>query len=62
MQGKRVTIFGGSGFLGRDLVKHLLAAGARVRIASRNPDAALSLEAFHGDERLLTTIFDAILE
>lgn len=32
-----VTLFGGDGFLGRYVVQELLKAGARVRIASRNP-------------------------
>lgn len=37
MKNKLITIFGGSGFLGRYLAQDLLAAGARVRIAVRNP-------------------------
>lgn len=35
-----VTVFGGSGFLGRHLVKRLAAAGAMVRVAVRNPEDA----------------------
>ena len=38
-----ITIFGGSGFLGRYLVKRLAAAGRPLRIASRDPEAALFL-------------------
>jgi len=34
---KLITIFGGSGFLGRYVAQNLLNAGARVRIAVRNP-------------------------
>ncbi|WP_114949023.1 complex I NDUFA9 subunit family protein [Microvirga calopogonii] len=34
---KHVTIFGGSGFLGRHLVEHLARAGASVRVATRHP-------------------------
>ncbi len=33
-----VTIFGGSGFVGRRLVARLVEHGARVRIATRNPE------------------------
>jgi NADH dehydrogenase len=34
----KVTVFGGSGFIGRNLVRRLSARGARVRIAARHPD------------------------
>ena len=34
------TVFGGSGFIGRYLVKRLAQAGHVVRVASRNPDRA----------------------
>lgn len=37
MQDKLITVIGGSGFLGRYTVQALLNAGARVRIASRDP-------------------------
>lgn len=39
-----VTVFGGSGFLGRHLVKRLAECGWRVRIATRNPGDALFLK------------------
>lgn len=35
----RATVFGGTGFLGRAVVKRLKAEGARVRVAARHPDA-----------------------
>ena len=35
-----VTVFGGSGFVGRYVCEMLLKSGARVRVASRNPRAA----------------------
>ncbi len=42
----RVTVFGGSGFLGRQIVKSLAAAGANVRVAVRDPERASFLEGF----------------
>jgi NADH dehydrogenase len=39
----RVTIFGGSGFLGRRIALRLAADGAEVRIAVRHPERATSL-------------------
>lgn len=42
MKGKLITVFGGTGFVGRHLVQRLAARGARVRVAVRHPkDAAL---------------------
>ena len=43
METKPVTVFGGSGFLGRQIVKHLAEAGYGVRVAVRHPDRATSL-------------------
>jgi uncharacterized protein YbjT (DUF2867 family) len=37
-----ITVFGGTGFLGRRLVQRLAAEGASVRIAVRHPDPARS--------------------
>ena len=39
-----ITVVGGSGFVGRYVVKHLAEAGYRVRVICRNPDAALHLK------------------
>src|SRR5436309_2294111 len=38
------TVFGGSGFIGRYVVKRLAAAGHRVRVAVRDTEAALFLK------------------
>jgi nucleoside-diphosphate-sugar epimerase len=38
MNGSTVTVFGGTGFLGRRVVRHLRERRFYVRIASRHPD------------------------
>ncbi|MCW2239099.1 complex I NDUFA9 subunit family protein [Azospirillum canadense] len=38
-----VTVFGGTGFLGRRVVRHLLARGFAVRAASRHPERTRAL-------------------
>ncbi len=40
MSEELTTVFGGSGFLGRHLVRRLAAEGRRVRVAVRDPEAA----------------------
>ncbi len=40
MTPRLITVFGGSGFLGRHLVKRLAARGWRVRVAVRDPEGA----------------------
>lgn len=52
---RRFAVFGGTGFLGRRVVEHLLYAGHRVRIVARRPDRCERLlrhanaEAFQSD-------------
>lgn len=48
MKDRLITLIGGGGFLGRYVAQRLLAAGARVRIAQRNPRAALFLKPLGG--------------
>jgi NADH dehydrogenase len=43
-----VTVFGGSGFIGRHLVRRLADKGYRIRVAVRNPNAALYLKPMGG--------------
>ena len=52
MESKRVTVFGGSGFLGRQIVKHLAAEGACVRVAVRHPERASFLERLGRDGQI----------
>lgn len=65
----RVTVFGGSGFLGRAVVARLLADGIDVRVAVRRPDlVSFALapalpgkgEAVYADVRDETTVAQAI--
>ncbi|POF34256.1 complex I NDUFA9 subunit family protein [Roseibium marinum] len=44
LNGKLVTVFGGSGFLGRHIVQALARRGYRVRVAVRRPDLATHLQ------------------
>lgn len=44
LQDRVITLFGGSGFIGAHVAQALLARGARLRIASRNPERALRLK------------------
>ncbi len=46
MTARRVTVFGGSGFLGRRIVRRLAADGAEVRVAVRRPERAALLAGF----------------
>ena len=41
---RQVTVVGGSGFLGRYVVRRLARTGARIRVAVRNPNEALFLK------------------
>jgi len=43
MSSQHVTVFGGTGFFGRHIVRRLLDADLAVRIPSRHPDRAHSL-------------------
>ena len=44
LQNKVITVLGGSGFIGKHLAQELLSRGARLRIASRNPERAFRLK------------------
>jgi NADH dehydrogenase len=52
-----VSVFGGSGFLGRRLVRRLVAEGATLRIAVRSPDRARSV--LGADDLDRVTVFRA---
>ena len=48
MTAKLITVFGGSGFVGRHLVRALVKRGHRVRVAVRRPDLAFHLQPLGG--------------
>ena len=48
MKNKVITLFGGGGFVGRYVAQELLRAGARVRIAQRDPREAWFLKPLGG--------------
>lgn len=50
-----VTVFGGSGFVGRHVVRELAKAGSSVRVAVRRPDRALFLKTM-GDVGQITPV------
>ena len=52
MTSKLVTVFGGSGFLGCQIVKHLVRAKYQVRVGVRHPDRACFLRQLCGDGRI----------
>ena len=43
-QDRLITVFGGSGFLGRHVVRALAQRGWRIRVASRRPDLAIHVQ------------------
>ena len=51
----RITLFGGTGFLGRRVARHLRASGATVRSASRHPGRA---DGDDGVERIAANVHD----
>jgi uncharacterized protein YbjT (DUF2867 family) len=60
-----VTVFGGSGFLGRFIVEHLHTAGARVRVAARHttegaPPQGGDIEVVYADVRDGGTVAQAV--
>lgn len=48
LDGQLITVLGGGGFIGRYVVQKLLARGARVRVAQREPRAATFLKPLGG--------------
>jgi NADH dehydrogenase len=51
--GRLVTVFGGSGFVGRHVVRALALDGWRVRVACRRPDLAFFLQPLGGPGQVM---------
>src|SRR5918996_608105 len=58
MADRRVTVFGGSGFLGRRIVERLAADGAEVHVAVRHPERAAFLARFGRAEQITSVRAD----
>ena len=58
MSCSRVTVFGGSGFLGRQIVRRLAEDGAEVRVAVRHPERASFLTEYSTAGPITTTRAD----
>ena len=58
MSYSQITVFGGSGFLGRQIVKRLAGNGAAVRVAVRHPERAAFLTELSTAGPITTTYAD----
>lgn len=56
MSGRLVTLFGGSGFVGRHVVNRLARAGWKIRVAVRDPEGAKFLKPL-GDLGQVSTVY-----
>lgn len=61
MKIQRATVFGGSGFLGRHIVKRLARAGVRIRVAVRDPEGAWFLRP-NGAEGQIVPVYGNVTE
>ena len=55
MPGRRVTLFGGTGFIGRHLVRRLAQAGARLCVVARDPEAGMFLKPLGNPGQIVVT-------
>lgn len=60
MRGADVAVFGGSGFIGRSLVKRLAQLGARVRVVCRAPNSAGHLKTLGEVGQIIPVKLDGI--
>jgi NADH dehydrogenase len=56
-----ITVFGGTGFIGRHLVTELLRSGATVRVAARHPgDVQITTQSAHAPEINQADLLDQV--
>jgi uncharacterized protein YbjT (DUF2867 family) len=53
-----VTVFGGSGFIGRRIIKMLAVDGYTIRVASRTPDSCYELRTMGAPGQVVPSFFD----
>lgn len=58
MHNQIVTVFGGTGFIGRHLISVLAKRGARIRVPTRNPQRALPLKPMGGVGQIVGERYD----
>ena len=58
LKDQSITVFGGSGFIGRDLIKRLSETSAKVRLAVRNPERAVFVRSLEGAEQVSVVTVD----
>ncbi|MFQ5785785.1 MAG: complex I NDUFA9 subunit family protein [Alphaproteobacteria bacterium] len=61
LTGRRITVVGGTGFVGRHLVRRLAAAGARLRVVARDPERGLFLKPM-GDPGQIALLRGSLLD
>ena len=58
MREQLITVFGGTGFIGRHLVRRLAARGARILVPSRNPSRSGHLQPMGRVGQIVVAGFD----
>ena len=58
MRNKQVTVFGGTGYLGQHIVRHLVLSGYKVRVAVRNPRTDLGQNSVDAVEHVRADVTD----
>ncbi|MFN7039118.1 MAG: complex I NDUFA9 subunit family protein [Alphaproteobacteria bacterium] len=62
MQNEVITIFGGTGFVGRHIIKHLVKNNYQIQIICRDPEAGNYLKTFGDTGQIVLTKYDITKE